>query len=181
MRTTRFATIVSAALGLLGLVLALGIHAGEPHGVKNCGFDKSNAVVNGIVRVIAGQGLDCIIWGCIPVLSILGGGSAVVEEIDSNCAGAVYEGSDGWSAAWDYDSVDSARDAARSRCKRRYNACELALVFRHAAAGYASEDGKFYWWAQASDIPTATEIARGRCERATGRPCKLIFKAENSG
>ena len=170
-------------LAMLGFVAAM-LHAGEPHGVKNCGFDSSAAVANGLARGVAGQIVDCMIFGCVPILSVAGVASAVVEEVDVACAGAVYEGFDekGRRRATmhsNYDSAASAREAGAAYCDSFYHRCRLILLFRHAAAGYRA-GGKIYW-AQAADLPTAREIAQMRCQRATGHACALVLEAENRG
>jgi len=167
-------------------ILACGA-AGQPHGVKDCGFNVVRAVGDGAAAAGAGLFVDCLLFGCIPVFAVIGAATRVVQQVDVDCAGAVFGGvnTDGVphsTISWNHDSVGAARRGGRAYCARCFKGCELVLVFRHAAAGYSPlvGSGRVYW-AQASDLPTAREIAISRCRRASGDACRLVLEAENAG
>ena len=176
---------VREVIYIAAAVVAFKATAGQPYAVKDCGFDSSSAVSNGIAGYVAGQIVDCLLWGCIPIIGPFYGGARVLKELDFDCAGAVYQGTRHgrfqYTIRWDADSVAAARNGGLAYCQGRLNSCELILVFRHAAAGYWSAVGKQAYWAQGADLSTAREIARARCERATGSPCELALEAENAG
>lgn len=179
MKLAKFIWVAAVALA------ALGAAATEPHAVKQCGFNATKAAADGVLRYILGQSLDCVLWACIPVFGPLGFGSAIVEQIDVDCAGAVHEALDGdgnyrYAISWDYDSLQGAREGAKSFCEAQgWGRCRELLVFRHAAAGYRPAIGKRAFWAQAADLPTARLIAHDRCERATRTSCSLVLEREN--
>lgn len=172
------------AYGLFFLLLAAPVTAGEPNSVINCGFSVPNAAGNGFVRGVAGLGLDCLLWACIPVIATLGVGSAVLEEIDQDCAGSVWEGTDSngryrYTISWDYDSKSRAEEGGREYCVSQLSACRQRVVFRFAAAAYRPRFGTYAEVAQAGDIPTAKAISRSRCESAANGPCQLVFARAN--
>ena len=162
------------------LLASIGTYAGEPYELKNCGFSTSNAVGKGFLRYVFGQTLDCVLWGCIPVLGAIGAGSAVVEEVDIDCAGYIVGQREGnewrYQIGWDRESLNEAVSDAKAFCKKR--ACDT-FYFRHAGAAYQPRTGDRAYFGQAADIPTAKEIAHGRCYRATGRQCILVFARRN--
>ena len=174
---------------LAALILALasgGAYAAAPYGVKDCGFDTTKAISNGVTRYVAGQLLDCILWGCIPIIGPAASLTAPLEEIDSDCAGAVFEirTSQGYryTWSWDRDSLSGARRDGLRYCRsERQGGCTEVMVVRHAAAGYQPKSGGRGHWAQGSDKPTAINIAKARCESAGRGPCTLIGVFENSG
>ena len=173
------------ALYVFLFLLTVPVMAGEPNGVVNCGFSYTNAAAKGATRGILGIGADCLLWGCIPILSLLGVASAVAEEIDVDCAGTVWQGIDTagryqYMITWNSDSKAEAERSGREYCVRQgFRQCRQRLVFRHAAAVHQPRFGTYAQVAQAGDIPTAKELSFARCRRATGESCQLVFAKAN--
>ena len=174
------ATILTMAL-LLGMSAA----AGEPYNVKNCGFSVSEAAKNALFYYSIGQALDCLFWGCIPILGGVGVGVGAGAEIDDACAGVVYAGESKKGEyvgfiTWNEDSLAAARSSAKGACESKgFRNCHQLLEFRHAGAVYRTGPGGRLYVGQAIDLATAKEIARGRCERATGSRCQLALARRN--
>ena len=179
---TKLPQLVIASFALAFTAFA---SAGEPHALKNCGFSAPAAVSNGIWRFILGQGLDCILWGCIPIIGPTAAAAAVWEEVDVDCAGVVFEvkrrdGSYSYMTWRNGDSLSGIRAYGKRKCvAKKRGACREVLAFRHAVAGYRLKgaNGRVYW-AQGGDIPTAKQIAKARCD-AAGRSCTFYSASEN--
>ena len=185
-----------ALKSLIGVVLlSASLSEGSPHTLKACGMDVGSALGKGFVRGVMGIGVDCVLWGCLPVVAAIGVLTGPAEELDFDCAGAIVEGrlpSSGgsWMAIdGDFDSARRAEKVMLRHCKERgLRACRIVLRFRHAAAVYApvGRHGRPHGdlaphVAQAGDLPTAKALAKARCETAYERRCILLLSHENAG
>ena len=156
-------TVLFGAAALVGTIAA----AWEPYNVEGCGFP---AAPRGLYHNVWPR-LDCLLWSCFPFL-------------DTDCAGVVYAGeSKGehvWFITWNADSLAAARSRAKGMCESKgLRNCHQLLEFRHAGAVYHTGPGERLYVGQAIDLATAKEIARGRCERATGSRCQLVVAKRN--
>ena len=164
------------AVALLAIASA-GASAQVPSWIEDCGFAASDPVTNQLF-------FDCVLWFCPPLL--MGPAVPPSEEVDSDCAGAVFEirtAKGGYRYTWTYeaDSLSEARRYGLRYCRsKRQGGCTEVIVVRHAAAGYRPKSGGRGHWAQGADKPTAMDIAKARCDSAGNGPCILVGVFENS-
>ena len=183
---TRPTTNAIVATGVLLVALS---SAAAPQTVRECGFNVARAGGAAVAGATTGMIADCALLGCIPIFTTIGAivGFFAADEIDTNCAGTVYEGKTKNGAiryCWikNRNSLSSARSELADHCRGLgWTGCREIIPFRYAVAGYRAVGEKTTaYWAQAGDRPTAAEISRARCEGATGKKCKLVVQLENS-